>query len=101
MGRVDKKLKKRRASLTKKDRTVFEAPHYYLLKMRKGDTVPAGWIYNSYFRDTYTEATVKQVIDQLKAGARKIVLTQSICYNPSWYLYPGPRPDPRWGVVSP
>lgn len=102
MGRISEELKAiNKKAAEKAPKVEKPAPYYYIERVQKGGTARAGWLYSSYKRSLLTSELIKSVIEQFKDGKRILEPKRLCIYSSEWFLYPGPKPDPRWGPVSP
>jgi len=73
---------------------------YHVVKYTHGQYVPAGWLSRSVYKSYVQGGSARPYLDQHKEN--KAVNESTVCNALSvWYLYPGPRPNPKWGPVCP
>ena len=74
---------------------------YYIVCYKAGDLVPRGWLQR---RETKSGFTREVVSSLLVAAERRIINPcpdNKPAVNRRYYLYPGQRPDKKWGPVCP
>lgn len=102
MGRSSEELKALKK--LKKQAEALEWPvenvDYHLVRYKKTDRINAGWLFNAYTRRELSKTTIISVFQQYKNGNRKAQQAMP-CLWTGWYVYPGPKPDKKWGPVCP
>lgn len=94
MGRVSEELK---AVKEKKEGTEFprENKDYYIQMHKSGETARPGWLVVKAKKSQFTREAL------LEGMQRNPAKHPQRCYRRLYFLYPGPKPDPKWGPVTP
>lgn len=95
MGRISKELKE--LGRKKEKEWPVDGQDYYILRVKADEVVPAGW--TAVFRKK-TFYTREKIIALLKENKKPEAGMDNRWYT-RYYFYPGPKPDKRWGPVSP
>lgn len=94
MGRTSKELKELKER--KDAQYPVEGKDYYIERVKVGDTAMSGWVGRYRKKSSFTRDNILTCL--------KTVQPREKLYNP-WYvhyfLYPGPKPDKKWGPVCP
>lgn len=92
MGRVSKELKEVKAEKP----YPVQNKDYYILTFKYGDWAYPGYVTSSMRKTNLTPA---RIIEYLKGGARG--KSEIVISTRRYYVYPGERPNPKWGPVCP
>jgi hypothetical protein len=92
MGNTSEELKeiKKRAKEKKKVDT-----RYHLMRVKQGEVAPAGWLSRARTKAYFSDAKIEYALTNPMPGKAQHT------YIASWYMYPGPKPDKKWGPVCP
>lgn len=92
MGNTSEELKeiKKRA----KDKEKAADTRYHLVRFKRGEQVRAGWL-GSGPRVFFTPERVERFL------AERREREAGRCYTAAWFMYLGPKPNPKWGPVCP
>lgn len=104
MGHISKELKEIKEKTEKKLKVAKDVwpvknKDYYILRVERGNFAPPGFIVRvarkSYFaRDT--------IINLLKGPYNLDLRRYEVRANKvEWFMYPGEKPNPRWGQICP
>lgn len=96
------KVKKPRKSRAKVMDEVYpvENKDYYVVRLDANDMCSPGWIMQSMYRSNISKDEAKRALDGLKAGHRNLQPSRSF-WKRTWIVYPGERPNKKWGKVCP
>jgi hypothetical protein len=92
MGSTSKELKEIKKRAVKK--TVD--PRYYLVRVKAGEVAPSGWLARARTKTYFTPARIEDYLNIFREAGK----AQHV-YVGSWYMYPGMKPDKKWGPVCP
>lgn len=98
MGRISKELKELKER--EKPYPVLDRD-YYVIRVAKGGTAPARWVYTANHRGSIVDVTVTRVLAELADGVRAVQPERLCLFSGAWFMYAGPKPDKRWGPVCP
>ena len=73
---------------------------YWVLRQERGTMCPPGYIHYSVTRSQITKSVIKMVFENLKSGMRKPASSRDF-WTQTWLVYPGPKPDKKWGPRVP
>jgi hypothetical protein len=99
MSRLNKELKEI-SSKTKDKEYPVENVDYHLVRVGTGQQVPQGWLSYKRLKAYWDKPTVLSYLAKYKnkeMSPQPSLMVWSSC----WALYPGVRPDKRWGPVTP
>lgn len=90
MGNISEELKE----IKKRAKKPVET-RYHLVRMKGDETAPAGWLLRGRTKAYFSDARIEEALGNPRPGnAQRIYI---VC----WYMYPGPKPDKKWGPVCP
>ncbi len=93
MGRISQELKELNKRFKAEER-------FHLIRFKAGSTVPAGWLWHAAKRAHFTADRVEAILYDTATGRRGIGERRNASYT-EWYMFPGKKPDPKWGQVCP
>lgn len=81
------------------DKESTEVAEYHTVRVKRGGVAFSGWLTHSP-NHVYIKQHAAELIAAWKRGA---LLTQPAMsmYSNTWVLYPGPKPNKKWGPVCP
>lgn len=95
MGRISKELKGLNDK-TKTEEWPVENKDYYVVRVHQGKTAAPGWVFRASTRSGLTKERLIIALSNPKLGA-----LAHMPYYGMWYVYPGAKPNKKWGPVCP
>lgn len=102
MGRASEELK----AVKKKTKETNDAwpvkdKDYYVLRVKRGQKIFKGWLTHDY--SPLTRGQIILNLGEFAAGIKKPQGNgnEVAMFESRYVLYPGPRPDKKWGPICP
>ncbi len=100
---VERKIKRevvREKVREKANEFPVEDVDYWIHRQEKNVPCAPGHIHRASTRSVITKTVMKQVFENLKAGLVR-PKTSTTYWTQTWIVYPGPKPDKKWGPRVP
>jgi hypothetical protein len=73
---------------------------YWIWRQEKNTLCSPGFIHRASSRSQITKSVMKQVFENLKTGLVRPYQATTY-WSQTWLVYPGPKPDKKWGPRCP